>query len=140
MRLSSVLAGLVIAGLASTALANDKTTIEAINAKFMDAVAKKQSVAEFYTDDAVTLPDKAEMLKGRDAIAAYWAEGSKVMTDFKLVTVDVQMLGPDALREIGTYSVKMTGAPGEDVGKYLVIWRKQGTDWKIDSDIWNTNK
>ena len=140
MRLAFVLAGLVIAAFVGTAIADDKAAIEANNAKFMEAVAKKQSVAEFYTDDAVTLPDKAEMLKGRDAIAAYWAEGSKVMTDFKLVTVEVKPLGSDALREIGTYSLKMTGMPGEDAGKYLVIWRKVGSDWKIDADTWNTNK
>jgi hypothetical protein len=75
----------------------------------------------------------------RETLLASPSQSKMLTTDFKLVTVDVQMLGPDALREIGTYTLKMTGTPGEDVGKYLVIWRKQGTDWKIDSDIWNTN-
>jgi len=119
---------------------DDKATIEAINAKFIEALANKQSVAEFYTDTAVTLPDKAEILIGRDKITAYWAEGAKAITDFKLVTVDVKKLGPDALREIGTYSLKITGMPDADTGKYLAIWVKQGNDWKVDTGTWNTSK
>ena len=140
MRISLVFGSLAIALLATAARADDKAAIEAANAKFMDAVANKTSVKTFYTQTAVTLPDHGEMLKGPDAITAYWDEGSKAMTDFKLNTVDVTRLGPRTLREIGTYSLKMTGSPDESFGKYLVIWRKERGGWKIDSDIWNENK
>jgi len=26
------------------------------------------------------------------------------------------------------------------VGKYVVVWQKVGTDWKLMTDIWNTDK
>jgi len=140
MRISLVAGGLITALVATAAVADDKSTIDALNAKFMRAVAGKQSVKEFYTETSVTLPDHGEILKGPDAIAAYWNEGSKMMTDFKISTVDLMPLGTEALREIGTYSLKMTGSPEESVGKYVVIWRKEGGDWKIETDTWNTNK
>ena len=44
-------------------------------------------------------------------------------------------------REIGTVSLKTkSGPPQEVVGKYAVVWLKVGSDWKLETDIWNTNK
>jgi ketosteroid isomerase-like protein len=30
--------------------------------------------------------------------------------------------------------------PQEVTGKYLVVWEKVGTDWKLSADIWNDGK
>jgi hypothetical protein len=30
--------------------------------------------------------------------------------------------------------------PKEVTGKYLVVWEKIGSDWKLASDIWNDGK
>ena len=44
----------------------------------------------------------------------------------------------DAAREIGTFMLKTKGAqPQEIAGKYVVIWQKVGSDWKLATDIWN---
>jgi ketosteroid isomerase-like protein len=38
-------------------------------------------------------------------------------------------------------SLKMNGpTPREVTGKYLVVWEKFGTDWKLSADIWNDGK
>ena len=81
------------------------------------------------------------MVHGRQAIQGFWDNTMKQLGDGKLTTVDVQPLGPDAAREIGTFSFKTKGnAPQEVSGKYVVVWRKINDQWKLATDIWNMNK
>jgi ketosteroid isomerase-like protein len=62
-------------------------------------------------------------------------------SDPKLTTLDVKPLGPSAAREIGTFSLETKGPTPEEVtGKYLVVWEKIGSDWKLAADIWNDGK
>ena len=61
--------------------------------------------------------------------------------DPKLITLGVKPLGPSAAQEIGMFSLKVKGpTPQEVTGKYLVVWEKVGTDWKLSADIWNDGK
>jgi tetratricopeptide (TPR) repeat protein len=47
----------------------------------------------------------------------------------------------EAAREIGTFSLKTKGpTPQEVAGKYVVVWEKVGSDWKLAVDIWNDGK
>lgn len=128
---------------AAPALAQDKTTIEKLNDVWMAAFNKGDAaaVAALYTEDAYVLPPGAEMVKGRAAIEAFWRQAAQQLTDAKLTTVDVLPLGPDAAREIGTVTLKTKTQPPQGIiGKYVVLWRKTGGDWKLATDIWNTNK
>jgi ketosteroid isomerase-like protein len=55
--------------------------------------------------------------------------------DPKFITLEVKPLGPSTAQEIGTFSLKMKGpTPQEVTGKYLVVWEKVGTDWKLSAD------
>jgi ketosteroid isomerase-like protein len=81
------------------------------------------------------------MVKGRAAIAAMWQGMAEQVGDPKVTTLDVKPLGPSAAREIGTFSLKAKGpTPQEVTGKYVVVWEKVGTDWKLAADIWNDGK
>ncbi|MBV9138828.1 MAG: DUF4440 domain-containing protein, partial [Hyphomicrobiales bacterium] len=31
-------------------------------------------------------------------------------------------------------------SPQQVDGKYVVIWQKEGSNWKLSTDIWNSNK
>ncbi|WP_426440101.1 hypothetical protein [Bradyrhizobium genosp. P] len=54
------------------------------------------------------------------------------VTDPKVTTVNVKPLGSSAAREIGTFSLKTKGpTPQEVTGKYVVVWEKVGSDWKL---------
>jgi hypothetical protein len=55
-----------------------------------------------------------------------------------LNTMEVEALGNTAI-EVGTYTA--AGADGKmaDKGKYIVIWKRVGNDWKIHRDIFNTS-
>lgn len=126
-----------------SAMAQDKDVIQNLNEQFTKAFNSGDiaAVAAHYTEDAVVLPPGAEMVMGRDAILAFWKAASEQMGDFKLTAIDVKPLGSDAAREIGTFSLRTKGSqPQAITGKYVVVWKKVGADWKLATDIWNTNK
>src|SRR5262245_60748122 len=90
---------------------------------------------------ATAFPPGSPMVQGRAAIEAMWKSMAEQVSDPKLSTLDVKPLGPSAAREIGTFSLKTKGpAPQQVVGKYVVVWEKIGTDWKLAADIWNDGK
>ena len=81
------------------------------------------------------------MAKGRAAIEVMWKNIAEQVGEPKLTTLDVKPLGPSAAREIGTSSLKTKDAnPKEVSGKYVVVWEKVGSAWKLATDIWNEGK
>jgi uncharacterized protein (TIGR02246 family) len=114
-----------------------------VNAKWIDFFNKGDfaGVASLYTDDATAFPPGSGMVKGRAAIEVLWKKMAEQVSDPKFTTLDVKPLGPSAAREIGTFSLKTKGpTPQEVTGKYLVVWEKIGSDWKLAADIWNDGK
>jgi len=133
----------VFALLATTAQAQDKSTIEKLNETFAAAFTRGDiaAVAGMYADDAYLLPPGEEIVKGRAAIQSFWTKAAEGIGDFKLTTVDVQPLGSDAAREVGTFRLKTKGqAPQEVSGKYVVVWQRVVGEWKLATDIWNAIK
>jgi uncharacterized protein (TIGR02246 family) len=127
----------------SPALAQNRATIEKLNDAWTAAFNKGDAaaVAALYSEDAYVLPPGSAMVKGRAAIEAFWRQAAQQMTDAKLTTLDVLPLGRSAAREIGTVTLKTKSQPPQEVvGKYVVVWRKVGRDWKLATDIWNTDK
>ena len=127
----------------SPALAQNRATIEKLNDAWTAAFNKGDAaaVAALYAEDAYVLPPGSAMVKGRAAIEAFWRQAAQQMTDAKLTTLDVLPLGRSAAREIGTVTLKTKSQPPQEVvGKYVVVWRKVGRDWRLATDIWNTDK
>src|SRR5438445_1293164 len=139
-RIAPVIA--LVAALIAPAFAQ-KAEIEAVNAKWIDFFNKGDfaGVASLYTEDAMALPPGSGMVKGRAAIEALWKSMAAQVSDPKLTTLDVKPLGHSSAREIGTFSLKTKGSmPKEVTGKYLVVWERIGSDWKLAADIWNDGK
>ena len=129
--------------LTAPGLAQDRATIERLNARFTAAFNSGDfaSAAALYTEDAYVLPPDAEIVRGRSSIRSFWAKAGEILSDVKLTTLEVNPLGNSAAREIGTFTARTKGLQPQDVGgKYVVIWQKVGDDWKITTDIWNSNK
>jgi uncharacterized protein (TIGR02246 family) len=117
-----------------------KAEIEAANAKWIEFFNKSDfaGIASLYTADATAFPPGSAMVRGNTAIGAMWKGLAEKVGDPKLTTLDVKPLGPSAAREIGTFSLKTKGPDQKDVtGKYVVVWEKDGSDWKLAADIWN---
>jgi uncharacterized protein (TIGR02246 family) len=128
---------------AAPAFGQSKAAIQKLNDEWTAAFNKGDSaaVAAMYAEDAYVLPPGADMVKGRAAIEAFWKQAVQQLGDAKLTTIDVLPLGRSAAREIGTVTLKTKAQPPQEiVGKYVVVWRRVGRDWKLATDIWNTNK
>ena len=106
-----------------------------------------QATLGFYTNDAVSLPNYGEMVKGIDAIKKsndeMMSSGMKV-NSMEFNTVMVNTYG-NVVSEIGTYKMNATmpgmANPMEDTGKYLTLWEKQPDgSLKIKVETWNTDK
>jgi uncharacterized protein (TIGR02246 family) len=137
-----VLVAVIVAGLNTPALAQ-KAEIEVVNAKWTEFFNKGDfaGVASLYTEDAVAFPPGSAMVKGRAAIGAMWKGMAGQVTDPKVTTLEVKRLGRRALREIGTFSLKTRGPSSKELtGKYVVVWEKVGSRWKLAADIWNDGK
>ena len=120
-----------------------QTEIEEVNTKWIDFFNKGDfaGVATLYTEDATAFPPGSPMAKGRAAIEVMWKNMAEQVGEPKLTTLDVKPLGPSAAREIGTFSLKTKDAnPKEVSGKYVVVWEKVGSAWKLATDIWNEGK
>jgi uncharacterized protein (TIGR02246 family) len=132
--------------LAATAQARDiKADIDAANAKWVAAFNKGDAaaVAQLYTEQATALPPGAPMAKGRAAIQAFWQGAIQSgLTNASLKALQVDQFGT-AAREIGQFSLDALNAQKQTVhveGKYVVLWRRVGGSWKLDTDIWNMNQ
>jgi uncharacterized protein (TIGR02246 family) len=122
-----------------------RSRIEEVNAQFGAAVSRGDTTAvtALYTDDAVVLPPNAEIVRGKQAIKGLFDGMMQQMgiPQLTLETNEVEEIG-DTANEIGQYTLKFQPAGGEsvtDIGKYVVIWKREGDDWKLHVDIWNTN-
>ena len=133
----ALLIGMIVPSLAQ------KAEIEAVNAKWTEFFNKGDfaGVAALYTEDATAFPPGVAMVKGRAAIGEMWKSMAEKVSDPKVTTLEVKPLGPSAVLEIGTVSLKTKGpTPQEVTGKFVVVWEKVGADWKLAVDIWNDGK
>jgi ketosteroid isomerase-like protein len=137
--------------LSAASQSNDelKDKIVKINQQMAKAMMEgnSQATLSFYTNDAVSLPNYGEMVKGIDAIKKSNEEmlssGMKV-NSMEFNTVMVNTYG-NVVSEIGTYKMNATmpGMPNpiDDTGKYLTLWEKQPDgSLKIKVETWNTDK
>jgi uncharacterized protein (TIGR02246 family) len=119
--------------------------IEALNNEAMDSFRRKDAVAlaSGFADDGKFLGAHQPIAVGRAQIAAAW----KALMDLPNVAArwgssEVRVAGSGELAyELGTYSLSFDGPAKrtEDLGKYIVVWRKDGTSWKIVADIINSD-
>ena len=118
-----------------------RSAIDAGVKKWSDAVAKGDAAAlsALYADDAMVFPTNSDIVRGKAAIRKFW-QGfiDSGIKNVALNTLEVEVLGDTAI-EVGTYA--STGADGKamDKGKYIVVWKRVGNDWKIRRDIFNTS-
>lgn len=122
-----------------------KDEIDAANARFEQGFEKGDAaaLAQMYTETATVLPPDSDLVTGRGAIADFWQGALKAgLKNLRLRAFQVEALGPDAAKEIGHFSIDVPNPQNRTMtvqGKYVVVWRKIGTDWKLDADIWNMN-
>jgi ketosteroid isomerase-like protein len=114
----------------------------AFNAR--DAVA----LASLYTDTATLMPPNEPMVKGNSAILVWFEQALKRLGGIRLVPMESGIFGEHAF-QAGTFNVSAqlttsSSAPNnaefEQTGKYLLVLKSAGGQWKIHYDIWNVDQ
>ncbi|HMO40476.1 MAG TPA: DUF4440 domain-containing protein [Saprospiraceae bacterium] len=125
----------------SADLAQIKTDIQsaenawatALNARDLDALMA------MYTDNAVSMPDNAPILVGKDAIRKSqeqeFANTPAGMT-YSFEVLDVYAHG-NTVTETGKSTYKDAAGKVTGTGKYMVVWEKQGGKYLCIREIYN---
>jgi uncharacterized protein (TIGR02246 family) len=125
---------------------SEEQRIRELGQQAMRAAQAKDAAtyASFYADDAVSMGANQTAIRGRDAIRGMVAEMfalPNLAFSFAPTKIEVAESG-DIAYEIGTYrfAADMPSARLDDEGKYLTVWKKVGGEWKIASDMSNSNR
>jgi uncharacterized protein (TIGR02246 family) len=96
-----------------------------------------QAFADLFVDDAVSLPPNGPLIRGKVAIAASMSSAfvRVKFVEASMHTTETRMMG-DTTVELGTYHLvtQIDGYPTILNGRYLTVWRRDGSSWKIAVD------
>ena len=122
--------------------AGPREAIESNNAKFSALFAKADAAAlsALYDKDGAVMPVGSEPVRGTQAIQKFWqgAMASGVAA-VNVKTVEVYGGGKTAT-EVGEYALLDKAGKTLDRGKYIVIWKQEGGDWKLLRDMFSSNQ
>jgi uncharacterized protein (TIGR02246 family) len=117
--------------------ATSRRAMEAAIRRYVEASNKGDvtTLAGLYAEDAVLLPPDHEPIQGRDAIKAFWRQGTDEGLEVTNLAVEVSgNLG----YLVGQYHLPATNEEPADSGKYVMCLKRQRDgSWKVTADIWN---
>jgi ketosteroid isomerase-like protein len=105
-----------------------------------------EKTLSFYTEDAISMPNNADMIEGLTAIRKSTVEMST--TGMKVKSFEVRTIYAvpceNMILEIGKFNIRFTvpqsDEVNEDAGKYLTIWEQQPDgSLKIKLETWNAD-
>jgi len=130
---------------AAAGAAADEQAIRGQVDRWLQLVKAKDApgIAGLYTDDGAVMPPNAPIGKGHAAIQQTWASMMNT-PGFNLTFNPEQILlssSGDMALDRGTYQLTIapSGKAQNDTGKYVVVWRKIGNEWKAAADIFNSD-
>lgn len=126
---------------ATNTMTDLNTAVTSGNRRLTEALKSGDSkgMAACYTRDGMVLPPGSESVTGKTAIATFWEGAINAgIASADLETVDTELAG-DRIIEIGRFRLQARGGQELDHGKYIVIWKQEGGDWKIHRDIFNSD-
>jgi len=115
--------------------------IGAANDRFMAAFEEQDAaaVAALYTKKGQVLPPNSDFVTGREAIQAFWQGAMDMgLRRAELELGEVDGLGKTAV-EVSRFTLYAEGDAVADKGKYMVVWKKKGGDWKLHRDVFNSS-
>jgi len=117
-----------------------KAVVESTAKDFGAALTAKDEgrIGAMYAKDAIAFPPNSDMMKGREAIQAFWKGLMDAGMTAQLEVLETESDGNLGV-EVGKFNI--LGADGKmvDQGKYVVVWKKEDGAWKLYRDIWNTS-
>jgi len=138
-------------------VATEERVIRDLDKKWVQAVAAKDTtaIANVYAEDANFLAPGAPRASGRAAIRQAWVgllKAPNLVLTFEPTKITIAS-SADIAYETGSYHlgydlpkakrVKGRAAKSrrlEDTGKYVVAWKKVNGGWKVQYDIFNSDR
>jgi uncharacterized protein (TIGR02246 family) len=115
--------------------------IAAANENFEAAFEQQDAaaLAALYTKGGQVLPPNSDVVTGREAIQGFWqAVMDMGIRRAELEIVEVEDHGKTAI-EVSRFTLYAEGGAVADRGKYIVVWKKRKTGWKLHRDIFNSS-
>jgi ketosteroid isomerase-like protein len=102
--------------------------------------ADYDKLTKFYCTDGKIFPAGADIISGHEAIKKRWIspKGTSIQSH-KISPKEIKIIDNYAY-DYGYYKGVSTSKKGKTStfnGKYVIVWRKEGSEWKIYLDIWN---
>jgi ketosteroid isomerase-like protein len=96
-------------------------------------------IAAFYSNNAMLLPAGSDLIEGRKAIEAFWQEAVEMgIRSIKIDLMELEQHGDSAI-EVSRYTMFDGEESVVDQGKGIMIWKHDGSSWKMHRDIWTSN-
>lgn len=124
---------------------DDSATISQLEQELSLAIRGRdlEKIMSFYSNDARLMPPNAPEVIGFEAIRATW----KMLLGLPQFSASLECkhvevaAGRSMAFDVGTYQQSFQTPNGlfEDRGKYLVVWRREGNQWKIAADMFNSS-
>ena len=115
--------------------------IKSANRNFMETFgrADAEGMGRLYTNNGQLLPSNSDFITGTEGIQTFW----QAVMDMGIITAELETIEleghGDTAIDIGRYTLGGDGGQVLDKGKYVVIWKQEGGQWKLHRDIWNTS-
>lgn len=118
---------------------NVRNEIEAASKAFAETLSKGEAakIADMYAEDARVLPPNGPAIQSRQKIQEFWQGFIDSKAKLSLSTSDVEAQGNVAI-ETGTWEM-ISPDNTRETGKFVVIWRRHKTGWKLAVDICNSD-
>ncbi|EDP94097.1 DUF4440 domain-containing protein [Kordia algicida OT-1] len=100
-----------------------------------------EMIGKSYTKDAKIFPQRGDIIIGVENITKYWILPEGVQTKNHKITPNEITIVENTAYDYGYYegtTVRADGKTSSWKGKYVIVWKKVGDDWKIYMDIWNS--
>ena len=122
-----------------------KHEIDALNTQWVTAFEARDfaTIEVLMAPDALLLAPGAPPVQGAKAVVETWkAWGAlpNVAVSFGATRVEVAASG-DLAYDYGAYTFAFDSdqGPVNEIGKYIVVWKKIDGAWKVAADIFNNN-
>jgi ketosteroid isomerase-like protein len=128
----------------NTLLEEAKKAIAASNAIYFESFVKNDAsiFVERYAEDACIMAPNAPAMCGREAASAFFKTAYEEfgLKNGKFITTAVYGDGKEYVTEEGLWQSFNGGGDLIDDGKFLVLWKKTSTGWKMFRDSFSSNR
>jgi ketosteroid isomerase-like protein len=119
---------------------DDRARILEAQQRFLELFARGDfaGIASCYTEDAQMLVANMEVISGRAAIQSVFKFTAVRGHRLEFRSHELELAGGSAV-EIGSYTRRAADGSTFDRGKYMVVWKRAGGEWKLHRDMFSTS-